>query len=158
MRWFSIVLTVHVTLISEFPCACVILANCVYVFDYKWWFVWVVADPKHPLIKDLGDLALSCNPSYLGGQNSGMAWGVHTSPRQRKEVWVRIMGFHANKWPRCIPEVPMTKLGLRKHYSSALQEGPGSRLHQDSQTLFLILYCNTVREFINKISKKYLKK
>jgi hypothetical protein len=56
-----------------------------------------------------GDLTLSCNPSYLGGQNSGMALGVHTSLRQRTDFRVRIMGINAVKWPRCTPEVHMTK-------------------------------------------------
>jgi hypothetical protein len=59
-----------------------------------------------------GDLALSCNPSYLGGQSSGMAWGGHTSPGRRIDFWVRINGFCYSKWPWCCPEAYVKKLGL----------------------------------------------
>jgi hypothetical protein len=47
----------------------------------------------------LGDLALSCNPSYLGGQSSGMAWGGHTASGLRIDFEVRIKGFFNPKRP-----------------------------------------------------------
>jgi hypothetical protein len=36
-----------------------------------------------------GDLALSCNPSYLGGQSSGMVCGGKVSARQPTTFEVR---------------------------------------------------------------------
>jgi hypothetical protein len=44
-------------------------------------------------------MALSCNPSYLGGQSSGMVWGGKVSARQPKNFEVRTKAADEKKQP-----------------------------------------------------------
>jgi hypothetical protein len=43
----------------------------------------------------MGDVALSCNPSYLGGQSNGMTRGAEASQGKQMEFQVRIKAVNA---------------------------------------------------------------
>jgi hypothetical protein len=101
-----------------------------------------------------GDLALSCNPSYLGGQSSGMVWSGMISVRHRIDFHVRtkasyqmqlVCGAWKSAWGYNPEDSPLQPPDLKTPTNIA-----------KPCSFVLYSYCNV--EITNKSLKKILRK